>query len=404
MVNPMRRRGANRGVSFRRAGQQKSKGKSFSIVDGKFEYFNPSATATWIHIPIQKHTYDIWDRESREVETRTDQPFLEYISHGVPKGNTPVGAYRSFTCSSGAHKDKPCYGCAIRRDFYDEKRRMEDKAAEEGVEPKDMGYAPISGSSKTAQSIVIMELMYAVPATNKKGQIKKSKRGDVIYNHIPHSQINLKASELDQYVATYGRKMHWSYGNQYFEMLQGFDEELSTLCGNCAEPLLCKGFMCPGCETEHLFDEPVAEEDFLIELGKVKSCNVCDETEDHESGELFIPIVACPGCGDAVQGRLVGDFDLRIKSVSTGDNSSVIKLVGVRPTGSALKKDQVERYEELVEKPMDLKAIFAPSDLGWQKRCIHERLLAGVNPSMAKKEMTKEYTTADFDGGLPEGL
>ena len=359
-----------------RAARAATSGGRFQQVEGQYSDFYPKEKALWFALcPGQKWSFDIYDREAGEVVRMEDEFFFGYVNHRVQR------VKRNFVCSAGAHKDKPCWGCAIRNQFYDKKR---ERREETGVDEK--GEAPIGAMTQYAFAGVVLEHHLKLPVTDKNGNVRKNKSQQIIMRDVPTPLIEDKELVKKKKAAgesTFGLAVHWSCGITHFNSLISLDEELKGKCATCGEDLFAQYFECPECKETHELltdDGDIYTGETLRELRGLKYRCTC-------SNEVFLtPLVECT-CGEPVEGKLV-DFAIRIKSEKVGEKQSVLKLVECKPLAFFI--DKHERLKKMLDEPLQLDKIFAPAGMSLQTTIIPEDMRGdGLSPAPRAKKDAK---------------
>jgi hypothetical protein len=342
-----------------------SGGGQSKFPDGVFDRFTPGEKAIWINInPFQEWTFDAYNSESGEVETQT-KSWYPYVKHYYARTK------QVMQCSAGPHRDQPCYPCAIRKAFYKKMDAIEERT---GVRPKDE--APISGQKNFGLAVTIMENVVSVPATDKNGVPRKSKAGKPIYNYVPQPMIPGPTN----HPVSFGRRAHWSLGIMQLRQLFQFDEEMRNYCANCASAMTASRVACADCETTYDLPEPVSGEDLVEVRQREFSCGTCK----YEG--VMVPLLEC-SCGKPKEGKLTS-FDIRIKKEKLADNQSMLSIKSIR-----LPKLDNEEIRKLVENPLDLPKIFAPSTQEEQRRKLGDAV-NGIDPRKHRKD--------DNEGGKPD--
>lgn len=383
--------------SFRGAARAATdRSKSGGMVTGRYDNLKLTEVGLWLFIPPQSYDYETYDKESKSVVPVTDSPFLavpqHFVTNGVTKDKRPGRKGRVFNCSGGPGRDKPCYGCGVRAKFYAEK----DSRRIDGV--KDNAMPPVGISTSYAMGVTIAEAIAQVPVLERNGMQRKSAKGTPIFDKTPlpvlkHNKLSSEGLQMH-----FGQNVHWSFSVSYLSRLEQFDAQLANHCANCATELVAVGWTCPECGEIH--EDPmggVSGEDLAAGRDENRTCTRC-----HHTG-AFVPELACPGCGVAEEGRLVGCFDLRFKAVPAGGDAkgTVLELVGVRPAIRNQKQPprgheglfDRATYDKLCDNPLDVKRIFAPDGLGYQKDNIFDPVvIAGVDPA---KTTWKDYSEAE---------
>lgn len=332
-----------------------------------FDYWSPDEISTWIRVVPQSYSYQIFDREAYKVVDVTEG-WYEHSTHFIG------GIKRSFNCSSGPGNDRPCYGHAIRNAWYDEKRAKEAEGKQ-----MDSQYPPLSEYKQYSFAITVVEPVISIPLMTKDGKIRRNKKGEVIYTFVPKSsademQLKNVKEELEGY------NYHWSMGQQHFQQLLDLDLALQSKDTKTGDDLHCIGIACNDCyEMIYDFASPCEGDDIVVWRTKDIECPSC-----HYTGPQM-PVLVHPDNQEFEAGSLM-EFDIRIKAVPVGNNKSVLKVVGARVPeyGPELIK--------LVNNPLDLPGIYAPTDLKHQERLLGD-LAKGVNPHPNPKSLAQGYDT-----------
>ncbi len=342
------------------------------IVEGTFDRFFPREQACWIFISPTSFKYEVYDREQKEVIT-TETTWLETIQHFVPK------LKRGFSCSAGPHLDKPCWGDAINRHHYENLDRIKEQT---GIRPEER--SPVGRSSQFSLAITVMEKIYELPVMEKDGTTpRRNKGGAMIYKYVPEPFVDASLRKL--YKPTFGRRMHWSMsGEALRQLVLTIGPRLSHYCTRCASAMYATHLVCPNCETSFEVNR-LKGEDLLVAASEERDCDACKETG------VFVPRYGCTGCEKAKPGGSLMSFDLRVKRTKTSDNSSLLEVVEIR-TPTHLNEDNPDEIREslikMVNEPLNLPAIFAPTPLGVQKSMIGKELTDGLSPEPRKTAAT----------------
>lgn len=385
--------GARGGRSFaqqaKRAQAAAQRGGGFKQIDGQYNTFWPrEEKALWIAFcPDQSWSFEIYDSEEGQVATLSDQLFYAYISHYVASTN------RKFNCSAGAHRDKPCWGCAIRRDFYAKKTLKEKEMG--GV--KLQGEAPLNAILQYAIAGTELEMQAKIEATDKQsGKVRKNKKGEVIIKEVPTALLPLaEAKRLRaEGLTSFGRRMHYSMGKTHFKQITDYDEELANYCASCAQLLTVTEMACGECGTPQAYTD---EESNIVELKgqaltEARAMALTCECGYHGP---MVPIVNCE-CGNPVEGKLL-DFAIKLIKHKTGEKQTELEITEVKPLAAFLEK--YPEVAEMMAKPIALNEVFAPSSLGQQEYCIPEKLRLGLSPAPRPKKGEEEELAEPYAFG-----
>jgi hypothetical protein len=380
----------------RRQEANKRAGGGRKFADGQFERFFPGETPIWINIsPYSYYEQEIWDRQQKEV-VKTATTWYEYQKHYVPrnKGKTVNGKRvdTDFVCSCGPYRKQPCWGCAIRTNHYDMLAEIEK---EKGFRPdKD---APISRMSNFALAITVMEKIYAIPLRNNDGTIRKARsNGQIIYRYMPapiaDARDDIEESELANFTYQFGHRMHWSMGPEELQVLTEADDKMKNYCADCADKLIATHMICPGCETKVDLGKEVSDVDLMMVRNKVRTCTACGEKGPFE------PDLMCPGCGGhgpQIAGRLTS-FDIRLTRKKLSDKKYQTEIVAIRIPGVPGNQADHDRAMDLIQNPLNLAAIYAPTSLDSQKFICGD-MTKGLKPDLAVVKDDDEEAPSDTE-------
>ena len=340
--------------------------------------------AIWINIsPFQSYTYEVYDKRMGEVIQITT-PWLEYIEH---RNFQQKFGMNRFVCSTGAHREFPCLGHAVRKLHFDEMDAIEK---EKGYKPDKK--SPVSAYSQFALGLTIMETIYDVPKM-KDGAVHKTRRGDIIYKHYPEPEAKDLIESGQKFDTHFGMKVHWSLGGTHLDLMLTEDMKLRGRCAECAGNLYALSRACPDCETKVEYEIPMTGEDLLQERGARCKCTACGyqdpakEKEDLHYHTGFVFQYSCADCGGNEEGGLT-KFDLRLKRVKAGTTSTLV-ITEIRVPSSD------EEVQKLIENPLKLDAIFSPDDIKLQRKVLGS-LAEDVDPAYGS-------FADDYDGPAKEG-
>jgi hypothetical protein len=351
-------------------------GGNFRVIEGQYNGFYPrKEKALWFAIcPDQSWDFEIYDREVGEVVKLEGQLFYAYVSHRVASNG------RSFQCSAGAHKNKPCWGCGVRNHFYEQKR-----IKEEATSVKVQGEAPINAMTQYAMAGVLLETIAKVPLLDNNGKARLTKKNEPILKEIPTALMPLpEAKRLKaEGSTTFGLSVHYSTGITHFNALTDFDTTLQNYCANCGDELYAVELACGECgTTQTLTDED--GEVVTLQGQTLLEARQTDLTCECGYHGVMVPIVQCT-CDAPTEGKLV-DFAVRLISRKIGEKQTVLEFTEVRPIKRFIEKHP--HVAELLAKPLKLDEIFAPTRLESQTYMVPEALRPdGVSPApRAKKD------------------
>jgi hypothetical protein len=363
-----------------------SRGQRRGIVQGQFANFYPrEERALWIAIcPTQKWDYEAYNRDTREVVPFKEQYWYGYTEHRIAANK------RRFVCSAGSHKSKPCWGCGVINAHWTWVRGQEE---ETGV--KSDKKPAISSMQQFAMSIVLLEQVAKIPAKNPDGTTKMSRSTPPkpIMNDValPLMDLAEQKKAKAEGITTFGLSMHWSNGITGINELQSFDRELQNSCANCAGDLKCAVMACPECACEFQvaedLDEPLGGEDLLQAREAPYQCECGYEG-------VLTPILTCMGCDKPETGGLVY-FALRVKNEKVSDTKRTLKIVEIKPLQYFVEK--YPAVEEMLLKPLDIPAIFAPESLEGQTRLIPQNLRGDGVTAMPRSEKEPAAVSYEFN-------
>lgn len=320
--------------------------------DGVFDSFWPDEKSIWIHIlKNQSYTQKLYNPESGEVEEGTKSWFTYVKHYYATKKQTTY-------CSCGPARTEPCYPCAVRRAFYTKQNAIEERT---GVKPD--GEPPISGAKAFAFSIVMMEPMVVVEKPGRNGKVYK--------NFVPAVRAQI-AGGPQKPIAKFGHRCHWSLGILQLRQVFQFDEEMRNYCAHCARNMAADAVICIDCESVYDLPELTSGEDLVEVRQRPYKCGNCQYEGPMQ------PRLICE-CGDPVEGKLT-DFDLRVKKEKLSDNQSILHIKSVR-----LPRLEDPEVAKLCESPMDLPAIFAPTNIGDQRKKLGD-LCNNIDPRKTNRE------------------
>lgn len=360
-----------------------------NIVEGMYDQFRINEKrSTWVRWSDVTYVYEIYDREASEV-VEVEADFLEVIEHYYQPVNM------RHWCSSGAHKDKPCFSCSHRSMHYDWVEKQEAKTPGTRL-PDNRRRAPISASSRVILPLTICEKLVRVPVMTKEGSPRLSSRtGNPIFNWTPAPIAKLvKDVEINWEEQKDGMNVWWNLPQTVLPAYIDLKMSARHYCKNCpagttATPLVYKKYKCGECSEKFMYDEPMTgistEDPELLEAPfRCPSCK-------HKGPK--IPIPSCPTCGKGRCGTHL-DFDYRLKKKELGDRMWTFEVTGMR-----VREDN-PRYAELAAKPLDIKTICGPTPLARQEKLMPEqmRAQAGSRRHIKEKEdSTESYTNDSSD-------
>lgn len=347
---------------------------------GKYDYFRPTEKGVWVRFNPKTESeyfeYEVYDRETKEVKT-VRSSYLEHRVHWVRagEGKTP----RSMVCSAGVHLNQPCWGHAFRHHFFEQKDALAKETGVRDTQTK----SPVSEEPTFAFNMTIMEPIYIIPKLDGKGQpVKNQRTGQPITVFVPESLMGRVQKGVG--TAEFGKNVHFSCSQAALGQVLDLDDQLNSWCLNCAKQMLLNGLICSSCETLFRFDSPLQGEEMMEALEADDwVCNECSGSGGIRvptDEPAFVPDYRCQ-CGKPAMGNLSA-FDVKLKQ----EKSSDAKKRGGRLKISQVRMPKIEdaKVAELLTKPLDLKAIFAPTPLSEQAK-IMGTLITGLSPEPKKR-------------------
>ena len=376
---------------------------SYTPKEGEHDYFSPRTDQPlWFAIcPTQQWTTRIYDRDERQVVELENYLYYAYVQHTVSLGGN---RFNRFICSAGADKNTPCWGCGVRNAFF---AARDAEKLRTGVESKKE--CAINAGDKYAFAGVLLEHVARIHKKDQDSGKPIVKRDGsplmvdeplvVIANRDVEEARRLKAEGA----TTFGRSVHYSIGQEVLGQIKDFNERLLNYCANCAGKLWATQMQCPTCETVHEPMHPKLEEGLPLTesaLTTVRGQKLKCPCGYHGPMQ---PMVECE-CDNPLEGTLT-DFALHLIATKPTPKRTILDFDEVRTL-----KYFTEKYpavQELLNKPLDLKEIFAPTKLSWQTSRIPETLRGdGVTPVARRKQNAEAFTESYALGGTgnaPEG-
>lgn len=329
------------------------------IVTGKYDSWYPTEHAVWVSLcPTQNWTYEIYNKESRVVETQSTMYFaFEQHTVGATK--------RRFECSSGAHLTGKCYGCSERTRHYDKVREIEDAT---GSVPSELKNAPVSKMRQFALSVSLIEELGEFPKLDKQGQPVLTKKGKPIMTFLPMRLAAKLGRKAAPRAKVPGRRFHWSFGTKALEALGAENSRLETYCASCAHELYAVSAYCRACEMTNPvwsenYPDGMPSELLLDDKNTPYTCPFCD----HEDTLEYNYSCTNEKCKSPAPGNLFA-FELFLGSVSDTDHAP--KIYKIRPRSDWSK---IEGGEALINEPLELDKIYAPTPLTEQIKLFDPR-------------------------------
>lgn len=381
----------SRGSSLRAqataSGRLNRRGGGGGSAVGRYDYFNPTEKGVWVRFNPRAESdyfvYEVYDSETEEVKT-VKTSYLEHLVHWIrPNKASGLIKPRSFNCGAGARLDNPCWGHAYRNDFFAKLRAREKATGVRDSQAKPL----VDASPNFAFAMTIMEPVYAVPKIGSDGKVVTSQRtNQPIMNYVPESLMGRQAQK-GLGTPEFGRRVHFSANRKGLNQVLDLDDALNGYCLNCAQAMGLSALACLTCETRIELHEPVRGDDLIEALAgtdwQCENCSVIGGARgdnDHEAS--FMPIFICENgaCGNPEPGQLDA-FDVKFKVEKSGDEDKSwrYKIAGVR-----MPKIESEKVADMIAKPLDLKAIFAPTPIAEQAKLLGT-LIAGIASPDAKR-------------------
>jgi hypothetical protein len=342
----------------------------------------------WVRFCSKTYSYEVYDRDTAQVVDVVDAFWFEAVSHYVASN------YRSFWCSAGPHRDKPCFGDSVRDLHYTWLRKEKEKT---GVDPKKE--APISASPRVILALTILDTCLGAHSLDKEGNVKGNQSGVPYINWTPAQIVKFEKLPYDETKTREGMKAYFNIPPTVFDAVTTKAEEVAHYCANCpagseAHPLVYRKYKCEECGATHSYDEAIKGneiEDIEVLVSNFR-CTKCR----HKGPKVPVPV--CTQCNDAKPGTLF-DFDFRMKKKAVGENSWTIEWTGMR-----VKVDN-KTFDEMTASPLDIVKICGPSSSRWQEGCVPEplRMKAGARRHIKEaKEEAEPYGDVETKKGADE--
>lgn len=358
--------------------------KKFSMAVGRFDFLRFGPKGVWVRFnpraESQYYCYDIYDRDAGAVKS-VSTLWYYHVNHFIG-GKAPV------VCSSGAGRDKPCWGCASVEDHWNKVRAKENELRAKGIQmPKEAKKSAVSSDPTFDFSVTIMETMYARTLLDEHGNVRVNKRGEPLTNFVPRSLMPKDLTGARE--AGFGRRAHVSVSERGLEQLLDLDDYFcGRHCANDASEMTIIDMTCPQCEEAvGLEDGLVGEEAAEAMMDKGWVCQKCNH-----AGQ-FTPVFVCPTCDKPTPGNLTC-FDVRMKSQKTeGEKGGRLMISKLR-----MPKIPDEEVATMISTPLELEKIFAPTDLQWQAKALGDRIKGLQSPLVQKRDGEKEAPpTSPYD-------
>lgn len=379
---------ADRAAQVGRKSENRGQQGPMNIVEGLFDQLMLNTKRSlWVRWSNVTYTYEIYDSETQQV-VEVEADWLEAIQHFIAANNARIW------CSSGAHRNQPCYGCSHRTLHYDWVREQEKG----GIKlPDNKRRAPVSAANRIIMPVTVCEKHVKMPALNADGEPRVSQAGNPIFNWVPMPVAKLTEDRLTSEVlatAKTGHKVWWNIPQTVLSSYVELKEKAFHYCSNCpagsdATPLVYKRYKCEECGERYSYDEPLigisTEDPELITAPfKCKACN-------HKGPK--VPLASCPTCKKGRHGNHLA-FDYRLKRKELGENMWTFEVTGVRV------RSDVPEYAELAANPLDVKKICGPTPIARQEKIFPERMRAQAGSRRHIKDVkdkTESYTDDTSD-------
>lgn len=335
-----RKLGGTRKVVERRGGPK---------VEGMYDRLVLGEKSIWLRVhPGQEYVQTLYDRDEKAI-VETANIWYQTEGHWIASLNYGRGG--SIACTSGPYKSEPCKGCDIEALYWKWRFAFRD---EHGYEPKQG--SPAGRSSRYTTSVVIVEDIYAVPATDRNGMaIKSQKTGRPIFNEVPGPLVPRADRKSPK---SYGKRAFWDFGYSNRNELYDIHHELQSKCASCASGLLMVSACCEECGHTLLDFTETPIEDWM-DMHEVRSENIVCGKCGHEGPPEGAYECSNEKCKDPVEGGLLS-FEVQIRTRQVDDNRKSVVMTDFRLPSTD------ERIVELVKKPLDIEAIKAPQPLSDQ--------------------------------------
>lgn len=325
-----------------------------------------TSEAIWVHIHAQEWTSSIMERG--EVFEEEDVLWHNVRSHFAPSaGKNGMG----FTCSSGADRTAPCYGCAsyvetrIETDAQVEKIRetMEESKDREKLINKIYKAARedglISSSARCVISMLVLEEVLEVPKAGSRftRKVFKPFASD---RDIKNAKESYMYERAEYHVSGVGR-----------DQILALQNQVRCTCASCGDQLIPVGWVCAACEAENELDPEMFEgkkgfdtEIFTNYLQSVQHCAcgakcVHDEYVDIDAGQVPYSVQFACECGDPVEGSIC-NLALQIAEKKITDTSKEIVLKDWAPLPAEIDAEKL--------KPLDLNYLKKGDSIESQKK------------------------------------
>lgn len=281
-------------------------------------------------------------------------PWFEYTEHyhGTNKS--------SITCSGGVFrmtdrkKAKPCRGCDIWREDFDERKRIEQQS---GIKPQ--GPNRISFSSKYVFLVLDMAWFFKGYRLDEHGRVRVNKNTNqpytdwIKYNQEHHNEYLYASGEAarsgKQLEMRNGMVQTWPLGFTQFGTLSGFADVVQKHCRSCGNQncISTTGWACPTCNAPSV-ETTLSQEDLKKLVSKTLRCRHCNNIGYPKA------IQQCGYCPNPQPANLY-DVDMQVQTVKVNKTRQLIF-----PWMSAPRQvDQT--YSDALKKLPDVLKKFSPT-------------------------------------------
>jgi hypothetical protein len=327
--------------------------------------------------------------EAERIDETTGNSFLETVPWLEYTEHYHGGNKQSMTCSAGVYrmadrkKAKPCRGCDIWREDFEERRRIENQT---GVKPKNPNR--ISFSSKYAFLVLDMAWFFRGYRMDEHGRVNVNKTTGqpyqdwIKYNEQHHNEYLYASGEAQrqgkQLEMKQGQVLTWPVGFTQFGTLSGFGDVVQKHCSSCGGQscIHTVGWACPTCNAPTM-NTTLPPDEVKKLVSRTVHCNHCHTVAYPKA------IQTCQYCQNPTPANLYS-IDMQVQTVRVQDKKQIIIpwMSNPRPMdptyAEALKKlpDAVKKfaptpYEEQVSKfgppPQANYGQVQPPQQGWQQ-------------------------------------
>lgn len=285
--------------------------------------------------------------------------WLEYTEH------YHGGVKKSMICSGGIHRmndrklAKPCRGCDIWREDYEERKRIESQIGQKPTQPNRMSF-----SSKYAFNILLLGeptlggYFFKGYQYDKDGRVAVSRQGNQPFMEF----IKYEGPNQPEYqhilrdLTALGKQIEWRIGHVQafpmnygmFKALETYSEILQRHCKSCGGQncIQTQGYVCPHCGCPSVQDVSLPADKVKELVSQPLDCRNCRQRA------YPFAIQACQYCQKG-QSASIWDVDFQF-AISRSKQTKQLMI----PWSSAPKGIEPQ-YAEVLKKLPDLKAKFA---------------------------------------------